>query len=310
MTGWSNAILELRDANGTVVQLGTQMTDSLRVEIPVDLISGVSYSLYWVTTGNDPTNVSLSLTNTEGNQVYELNNSTPTSDGQLMFSFIAKGSNNSLIALPYSENIFGTVSFDNDMRTDDLIGNYNAAGVLPPNLTLWYDPSYSSNVELENPFYTFIAVNSATDKRMSWLGTNGSRKTLTRFEDKVIFNIPLIYQTELMLIRAEAIAYVQTARLNEAIEDINKIRARAYTQDNSLPSNATAEEVKAAVRREYRIETIGEGKWLDYFRRLAMEGVVSNIRSAPWSCPGMALQFPNNEFTGASFVGNPEGGCN
>jgi hypothetical protein len=133
---------------------------------------------------------------------------------------------------------------------------------------------------------------------------------LARFQDKVVFNIPLIYQTELMLIRAEAIAYAQTGRLNEAIADINKVRDRAYSQDNSISTSSTADEVKAAARREYRIETIGEGKWLDQFRRLAVEGVVSNIRTSPWNCPGMALQFPNNEFTGASFVGNPEGGCN
>jgi hypothetical protein len=171
------------------------------------------------------------------------------------------------------------------------------------------DPTYSSSIELENPFYSFVMVNSA-DKRKNWLGTNGGRKTLTRFSDKVVFNIPLIYQTELMLIRAEAIAYAQPSRLGEAIQDINLIRTRAYSQDNSIPTSSNADEIKAAARREYRIETIGEGKWLDFFRRLAVEGVVTDIRNAPWNCPGMALQFPNNEFTGASFVGNPEGGCN
>ena len=219
------------------------------------------------------------------------------------------GSEDGLVALPNKETIFGIVSFDNDLRTDDLIGNYNAAGVLPPNLTLWDDPTYSSSIELENPFYSFVMVNSA-DKRKNWLGTNGGRKTLTRFSDKVVFNIPLIYQTELMLIRAEAIAYAQPSRLGEAIQDINLIRTRAYSQDNSIPTSSNADEIKAAARREYRIETIGEGKWLDFFRRLAVEGVVTDIRNAPWNCPGMALQFPNNEFTGASFVGNPEGGCN
>ncbi len=214
-----------------------------------------------------------------------------------------------LVALPNRETIFGIVSNNADERTDELIGNYNASGVLPPNLTLWSDASFSSSNELENPFVQFISV-TGTDQRLGWLGNNGSKKTLTRFQDKVVFNVPLIYQTELMLIRAEAIAYAQTGRLNEAIADINKVRARAYSQDNSISSSSSAEEVKAAARREYRLETIGEGKWLDQFRRLAVEGVVSNIRTSPWDCPGMALQFPNNEFTGASFVGNPEGGCN
>jgi hypothetical protein len=310
-TGWGGSYFQLRDANGVVAEFGQQMTDSMRVEVTVDLVSGVLYELHWINDGTtNSENVSLDVLNTEGTSIFELSNQTATAGDVIISTFTAKGSNNSLVALPYSENIFGTVSFDNDQRTDDFIGNYNAAGVLPPNLTLWYDPTYPSNSELENPFHKFISENSDTDRRMSWLSTSGARKTLTRFEDKVVFNVPLIYQTELMLIRAEAIAYAQPARLNEAINDLNMIRARAYTQNNALPSNASIDEVKAAARREYRIETIGEGKWLDYFRRLAMEGVVSNIRNAPWNCPGMALQFPNNEFTGASFVGNPEGGCN
>jgi tetratricopeptide (TPR) repeat protein len=214
-----------------------------------------------------------------------------------------------MVAIYNPETVFGIVSNNADVRTDDLIGNYNASGVLPPNLTLWNDATYSSTNELENPFFQFINV-TGTDKRLSWIGTNGSRKTLNRFLDKVVFNVPLIYQTELMLIRAEAIAYAQTGRLNEAIADINKVRARAYSQDNSISTSSSVEEVKIAARREYRIETIGEGKWLDQFRRLASEGVVNNIRFSPWDCPGMAIQFPNNETTGAGFQLNPEGGCN
>jgi tetratricopeptide (TPR) repeat protein len=214
-----------------------------------------------------------------------------------------------MVAIYNPETVFGIVSNNADVRTDDLIGNYNASGVLPPNLTLWNDATYSSSNELENPFFQFINV-TGTDKRLSWIGTNGSRKTLNRFLDKVVFNVPLIYQTELMLIRAEAIAYAQPGRLNEAIADINKVRARAYSQDNSISTSSSADDVKIAARREYRIETIGEGKWLDQFRRLAAEGVVNNIRFSPWDCPGMAIQFPNNETTGAGFQLNPEGGCN
>jgi hypothetical protein len=120
-----------------------------------------------------------------------------------------------------------------------------------------------------------------------------------------------MYQTEMMLIRAEAIAYAQTGRLSEAIADINSIRARAYSQDNSLSTSSSVDQVKAAARKEYRLETIGEGKWLDQFRRIAIESNSNlRIRTSPWNCPGMALQFPNNEFTSALFVGNPEGGCN
>jgi hypothetical protein len=208
-------------------------------------------------------------------------------------------------------NFVGDVLISNDVRTDDFIGNYNASGVLPPNLTLWSDASFASSNEVEVPFVQLINQNSADKRKDAWMATSGSQITLTKFQSKVAFNIPLMYQTEMMLIRAEAIAYAQTGRLSEAIADINAIRSRAYSQDNSLSSNATAEQVKAAARKEYRLETIGEGKWLDQFRRIAIESNTTlKIRTSPWNCPGMALQFPNNEFTSALFVGNPEGGCN
>jgi hypothetical protein len=79
---------------------------------------------------------------------------------------------------------------------------------------------------------------------------------------------------------------------------------------NDLSSTATSAEVISAARREYRIETMGEGKWINQLKRIGAKGENIVVRNAPWNCPGMALQFPNSEFTSALFVGNPEGGCN
>lgn len=200
------------------------------------------------------------------------------------------------------ETVFGIVSSNPgadhvDQRTDNFIGNYNAGGVLPPNLML------------SNELYQFTNLNSADD-RLGWMQSSGGKYKNRRFENKVFFNIPIIYLTELKLIRAECLGEMGL-QLEVAINDINEIRGRAFGAGlNDLSSGSTPAEVIAAARREYRIETMGEGKWIDQLKRIGAKGENIVVRNAPWNCPGMALQFPNSEFTSALFVGNPEGGCN
>jgi hypothetical protein len=139
---------------------------------------------------------------------------------------------------------------------------------------------------------------------------SGGKYKNRRFEDKVFFNIPIIYLTELMLIRAECLGEMGT-QLEVAINNINEVRDRAFGVGlNDLSTSSTAAQVIAAARREYRIETMGEGKWINQLKRIGAKGENIVVRNAPWNCPGMALQFPNSEFTSALFVGNPEGGCN
>jgi hypothetical protein len=200
------------------------------------------------------------------------------------------------------ETVFGIVSSNPgadhvDQRTDNFIGNYNAGGVLPPNLMF------------SNELYQFTNLNSADD-RLGWMQSSGGKYKNRRFENKVFFNIPIIYLTELKLIRAECLGEMGS-QLEVAISDINEIRGRAFGAGlNDLSSGSTPAEVIAAARREYRIETMGEGKWIDQLKRIGAKGENIVVRNAPWNCPGMALQFPNSEFTSALFVGNPEGGCN
>ena len=200
------------------------------------------------------------------------------------------------------ETVFGIVSSNPgadhvDQRTDNFIGNYNAGGVLPPNLMF------------SNELYQFTNLNSADD-RLGWMQSSGGKYKNRRFENKVFFNIPIIYLTELRLIRAECLGEMG-GDLSVAIADINAIRDRAFGAGlNDLSSGSTPAEVIAAARREYRIETMGEGKWIDQLKRIGAKGENIVVRNAPWNCPGMALQFPISEFTSALFVGNPEGGCN
>ena len=308
---WNNSSLSITGNGGVVATFDNANNDTIPVELSVPMISGVTYQLICDVPGGKTSNISFDILNPGAEVVYSFGGSLNNA-GKVLTTFTAEtGGVPALTASNNKESIFKIVSFSNDVRTDDFIGNYNASGVLPPNLTLWSDASYASSNELEVPFVQLINQNSADKRKDAWMATSGSQITLTKFQDKVAFNIPLMYQTEMMLIRAEAIAYAQTGRLNEAIADINAIRARAYTQNNALSNNASANEVKSAARKEYRLESIGEGKWLDQFRRIAMESNTTlKIRTAPWNCPGMALQFPNNEFTSALFTGNPEGGCN
>ncbi len=308
---WNSASLSITGNGGVVATFDNANNDTIPVEIEVPMVSGVTYQLICDVPGGKTSNISFDILNPGAEVVYSFGGSLNNA-GKVLSTFTAEtGGVPALTASNNKESIFKIVSFSNDVRTDDFIGNYNASGILPPNLTLWSDAAFAANNEVEIPFVQLINQNIADKRKDAWLGNSGSQITLTKFQDKVAFNIPLIYQTEMMLIRAEAIAYAQTGRLNEAIADINAIRARAYTQNNALPNNATANDVKSAARKEYRLETIGEGKWLDQFRRIAMESNTTlKIRTSPWNCPGMALQFPNNEFTSALFVGNPEGGCN
>jgi hypothetical protein len=200
------------------------------------------------------------------------------------------------------ETVFGIVSSNPgadhvDQRTDNFIGNYNAGGVLPPNLMF------------SNELYQFTNLNGADD-RLMWMQSSGGKYKNRRFEDKVFFNIPIIYLTELKLIRAECLGEIGFD-LSMAIADINDVRDRAFGVGlNDLSAFSTAAQVIAAARREYRIETMGEGKWINQLKRIGAKGENIVVRNAPWNCPGMALQFPNSEFTSALFVGNPEGGCN
>ena len=53
----------------------------------------------------------------------------------------------------------------------------------------------------------------------------------------------------------------------------------------------------------------GEGAWTDQLLRRGAAGEDITSRDASWNCPGMSLQFPNNETTSAGFVLNEEGGC-
>ena len=168
--------------------------------------------------------------------------------------------------------------------------------------------SYSSDLN------NFFNLTPSDGRIAAWLLVSNGQTQGLRFGSNAIqsyfFDVPLLRLSVIKLIRAEALAELGTD-LSTAIQDINDIRARAFGAGiYELSAGATSEDIITAAREEFRKETISEGLRIDQIRRQGALGENVVVRDAPWNCPGMAVQFPNGEFTGSVFIGNPEGGCN
>ncbi|MGB1032946.1 MAG: RagB/SusD family nutrient uptake outer membrane protein, partial [Flavobacteriales bacterium] len=194
-----------------------------------------------------------------------------------------------------TEMVFGIVSLSNDFRNDGFSNNFRS-DIGTPVLTM------------SEEFFNLMASNPADD-RNNWVSNINGDYACNRFNGKNYFNVPLVHLSGLHLIRAEAIAN-GFGTLQTAIDDVNLIRSRAFGEGiNQLPDNSSAEQIIEAARIELRKETMCEGTWIDYLKRRGTLGEDIIIRDAPWSCPGMALQFPNGETSVQGFELNPEGGC-
>lgn len=203
-----------------------------------------------------------------------------------------------------SESVFGTVSkyyllgsdTAQDRRCGTFVSYYNVNNGV-------------AELMLSENFQNFINLNPADQRIINWIATENNRGFLIKVTGSNLFSVPIIHLTELKLIRAEALGELGSD-LSTAIQDLNDIRLRAYGPGSELPGSTTAEDIIASARIEYRIETIGEGKYVEQLRRRGTLGENVVIRDAPYDCPGMAIQFPNAESTVIGFELNPEGGCN
>lgn len=158
---------------------------------------------------------------------------------------------------------------------------------------------------------TFDLVNTTNDVRKTFIDAvkYPGIYALTKYNiDR--FNIPVIYLTELKLIRAESAAE-NNSNLDVAIQDVNDIMNRAYAGAKSIPAGSTAPFIITNARTERNLEFIGEGVRLSEIKRIGARGD-GNIdkRGSVWNCPGFLLQFPQEEMaTGPTFQRNPEGNC-
>lgn len=211
---------------------------------------------------------------------------------------------------PNPETIFGVVSYYNlsegivDSRNEGYRDNY-------------WPGTAGAQLSASEEFWNFINLNPTDARIDEWLLSEGGQYQVTRFgspnNQVFFFPSPLVRLTHMHLIHAESICLLNmTDQLEMAIGDINLIRDRAFGEGiNPVPADASVIDIIQYARDEFRKETIGEGLWVDYLRRIGSLGEQEVIiRGAPWNCPGMAIQFPNSEGTGSTFVFNEEGGCN
>lgn len=123
------------------------------------------------------------------------------------------------------------------------------------------------------------------------------------------FNVPVIYLTEMKLIRAEAAAE-NNANLPVAVQDVNDIMNRAYGGTKSIPVGSTPAFIITNARFERGLEFAGEGNRLSEIKRIGAKGENIDKRGSVWNCPGFILQFPQEEMgTNINFQRNPEGNC-
>ncbi len=169
-------------------------------------------------------------------------------------------------------------------------------------------------IKIAPEIYELVAERE-DDLRLNWFtvaneDTSDEEIYITKYNELVYFDVPLIHLTELKLIRAESAALTDQS-LGTAIDDINDIRERAFgSTDRNLSENANATAIINAARLERRIELVTEGNYLHDVKRIGILENSSNLRldGAIWSCPGLLLEFPTLE-TVEGFVGNNPNGC-
>jgi hypothetical protein len=209
-------------------------------------------------------------------------------------------------AAAQSEYIFATISTNaaTDNRSGEFTGKYRSDTKQPDFVIAkeLYDLlTDTSNVYRDRRSSLVKVVNPGKDNQYF---------AVNKF-NKDYFGIPYLNLTDMLLTRAELLAETNTG-LPQAIDDVNKIIARAYSDSTTklVPGGANAAAVLAEVRLQRRLELFCEGDRVQTLkRRGAFQDPNLKIRNAPWNCPGMILQFPSVE-TGQGFEFNASGGCN
>ncbi len=205
-----------------------------------------------------------------------------------------------------NEFVFSFISNNaNDNRGGQFIDRYRSDTKVP-------------DIGLRKEIYDLITSDS-TDIRSRLVGVVNEGQANEFFVSKKFnndyFGAAYITLTKLLLMRAEVAA--ETGDLSTAVADINKIINRAYPGNTAKEATiALGADLLVLIREERRKELFCEGDRTYYLKRLGAFGSSSvkpvtgvTVRSAPWNCPGLALQFPSTEAT-AVFILNETGGCN
>ena len=234
----------------------------------------------------------------ESSLAYTLADEVITSSGMTLdSSFVTKfdGSDAS------NEILFGLVS------TDYFVDNANGG------FADYFRLDVSTNTAALYPSAEYLGSFEPGDERLStWFLEEGDLTFCNKFnvESQVLYTNPIIHLTEMKLIRAESAALLNE-NLETAAQDISDIRERAGL--NAISPSSSANQLINIARSERRKELFFENNRLHDLKRQALaDGSNLLIRNeAPWDCPGMICQFPDNELKGnPDLVPNESGGCN
>lgn len=216
-------------------------------------------------------------------------------------------SNASELTDRYSENgtdeaIFKMVSNANDHRGSQFSDHFRSDGENTPSLRIARD------------LYEKAIADPADLRGQNWYtieneGLENEKISMTKFNGRNYFDVPLIHVTELKMVRAEAAAELNM--LDEGLADLNDIRMRAGLAQINGPIGQMT--LISRIRDEKRKELVAEGVRFHDLRRIGAKGENITINGSPWNCPGMSVQFPDTEIAGAGgrefFTPNEEGGC-
>lgn len=197
------------------------------------------------------------------------------------------------------ESIFRLISTDGQSNAGEDYGVYKSSSDQNP------------NIRISKEIYR-VALRNANDIRtQKWYtkreeGTPNEYIALKKYNEDY-FDPPVYHLTYMILLRAEAALLKSNPDVFKAIDDVNKIKERAYGSNSfNLPSGATREDVLAELRIEKRLELICEGFRVHDLKRIGVSEVPGLIiRGVPWNYPGMVLQFPISEGSD-NFPYNPE----
>ncbi len=174
------------------------------------------------------------------------------------------------------------------------------------------DGTNNPNVRISSDVYKKEIVTNAGDLRVdSWYevknpGADNEFVALTKF-NRDYNNIPVFYLTQQMLIRAESALLKNSPEVSVAITDVNTIRERAYGDaSKNLLEASDASVVLEAVRKEFRLELMGEGMRLHNLKRRGAGGEENVlVRGVEWDYVGLVIQFAASE-PNELFEANPE----
>lgn len=176
----------------------------------------------------------------------------------------------------------------------------------------WIGPGATvASANLSQELYGLATANPNDLRGQLWytpiVGGATALTQCTKFAYTTAINVPLVHLSEMKLIRAEAAAELQNPI---AVQDLNDIRIRAGLEP--IANSTSFSDLITLIRSERRLELVAEGNRLHELKREAVRDQPNlKIRgTAPWDCPGMVCQLPDNELRGnPDMEPNPSGGC-